>query len=114
MFLLTVNTVLPITGNFVKPSTITLVLASIFFPTVMELGIGPVHFGIIMVVDMEISLVTPLVSPSLFATSAVTGMSPGAAIHAALPWLVVLLVFLIVMTYIPVVSVTLLDWLGMS
>ncbi|MEG7266172.1 TRAP transporter large permease subunit, partial [Pseudomonas aeruginosa] len=86
----------------------------IFFPIAMELGIDPIHLGIIMVVNMEIGLITPPVGLNLFVTSAVTGMPLGATIRAALPWLMILLVFLIIVTYIPAVSMALPNWLGMS
>ncbi|EJY58691.1 C4-dicarboxylate transporter, partial [Pseudomonas aeruginosa CIG1] len=79
-----------------------------------ELGIDPIHLGIIMVVNMEIGLITPPVGLNLFVTSAVTGMPLGATIRAALPWLMILLVFLIIVTYIPAVSLALPNWLGMS
>ncbi|MCQ9768373.1 TRAP transporter large permease subunit, partial [Pseudomonas aeruginosa] len=91
-----------------------LILAPIFFPIAMELGIDPIHLGIIMVVNMEIGLITPPVGLNLFVTSAVTGMPLGATIRAALPWLMILLVFLIIVTYIPAVSLALPNWLGMS
>ena len=114
MFLLVVNIVLLIAGNFMEPSAIILILAPIFFPIAMELGIDPIHLGIIMVVNMEIGLITPPVGLNLFVTSAVTGMPLGATIRAALPWLMILLVFLIIVTYIPAVSMALPNWLGMS
>ncbi|MGU2136835.1 C4-dicarboxylate TRAP transporter large permease protein DctM [Pseudomonas aeruginosa] len=114
MFLLVVNIVLLIAGNFMEPSAIILILAPIFFPIAMELGIDPIHLGIIMVVNMEIGLITPPVGLNLFVTSAVTGMPLGATIRAALPWLMILLVFLIIVTYIPAVSLALPNWLGMS
>ncbi|MEL0055037.1 MAG: C4-dicarboxylate TRAP transporter large permease protein DctM, partial [Pseudomonas aeruginosa] len=108
------NIVLLIAGNFMEPSAIILILAPIFFPIAMELGIDPIHLGIIMVVNMEIGLITPPVGLNLFVTSAVTGMPLGATIRAALPWLMILLVFLIIVTYIPAVSLALPNWLGMS
>jgi len=70
--------------------------------------------GIIMVVNMEIGLITPPVGLNLFVTSAITGMPLTATIHAAMPWLMLLLLFLIVITYIPAVSLALPNWLGMS
>ena len=103
-----------VAGSFMEPSAIVLILAPIFFPIAMELGIDPIHLGIIMVVNMEIGLITPPVGLNLFVTSAVTGMPLGATIRAALPWLMILLVFLIIVTYIPAVSLALPNWLGMS
>jgi len=74
MFLIVVNLVLLIAGNFMEPSAIILIMAPIFFPIAVQLGIDPIHFGIIMVVNMEIGLITPPVGLNLFVTSAVTGM----------------------------------------
>ncbi|MDH1562245.1 C4-dicarboxylate TRAP transporter large permease protein DctM, partial [Pseudomonas chengduensis] len=100
-FLLVVNIVLLIAGAFMEPSAIILILAPILFPIAMQLGIDPIHLGIIMVVNMEIGLITPPVGLNLFVTSAVTGMPLTAVIRAALPWLMLLISFLMVITYIP-------------
>lgn len=113
MFLVIVNIVLLIAGSFMEPSAVILILAPIFFPIAMELGIDPIHLGIIMVVNMEIGLITPPVGLNLFVTSAVTGMPITNTIKAALPWLMILLVFLILITYIPVISLGLPQFLGM-
>ncbi|MCF7353095.1 C4-dicarboxylate TRAP transporter large permease protein DctM [Vibrio sp. CK2-1] len=113
MFLLLVNIILLLAGNFMEPSAIILILAPILFPIAIELGIDPIHFGIIMVVNMEIGLITPPVGLNLFVTSAVTGMPLSATIRAALPWLMILLVFLMIITYIPAVSLWLPEALGM-
>ena len=112
-FLLVVNIVLLIAGAFMEPSAIILILAPILFPIAMQLGIDPIHLGIIMVVNMEIGLITPPVGLNLFVTSAVTGMPLTAVIRAALPWLMLLISFLMVITYIPAVSMTLPNLLGM-
>ncbi|MFO5736609.1 TRAP transporter large permease subunit, partial [Klebsiella pneumoniae] len=64
-FLLMVNVVLLVAGSFMEPSAIILVLAPIFFPIAMELGIDPIHLGIIMVVDMEVGLIHPPVDLEL-------------------------------------------------
>lgn len=112
-FLLVVNIVLLIAGAFMEPSAIILILAPILFPIAMQLGIDPIHLGIIMVVNMEIGLITPPVGLNLFVTSAVTGMPLTAVIRAALPWLMLLISFLMVITYIPAVSMALPNLLGM-
>ncbi|MGU2239634.1 C4-dicarboxylate TRAP transporter large permease protein DctM [Pseudomonas aeruginosa] len=113
-FLLMVNVVLLVAGSFMEPSAIVLILAPIFFPIAMKLGIDPIHLGIVMVVNMEIGLVHPPVGLNLFVTSAVTGMPLGATIRAALPWLMILLLFLILVTYVPLISLWLPGLLGMS
>ena len=107
MFLVIVNIVLLIAGSFMEPSAVILILAPIFFPIAMKLGIDPIHLGIIMVVNMEIGLITPPVGLNLFVTSAVTGMPITRTIRAALPWLMILIFFLLLITYIPAISLTL-------
>ena len=87
MFLIVVNVILLIAGNFMEPTGIILILAPIFFPIATELGIDPIHLGIIMVVNMEIGMVTPPVGLNLFVTSGVTGMNLVQVTRAALPWL---------------------------
>ena len=110
-FLLIVNILLLIAGNFMEPTAILLILAPIFFPIAINLGIDPIHLGIIMVVNMEIGMVTPPVGLNLFVTSGITGMPVYSVLKAALPWLSVLLVFLIVITYVPIISTFLPDTL---
>jgi C4-dicarboxylate transporter, DctM subunit len=104
MFLLVVNIILLVAGNFMEPTGIILILAPIFFPIATHLGIDPIHLGIIMVVNMEIGMVTPPVGLNLFVTSGITGMSIMQVTRAALPWLMVLLVFLVIITYIPSIT----------
>ncbi|HEX9323504.1 MAG TPA: TRAP transporter large permease subunit [Xanthobacteraceae bacterium] len=106
-FLLIVNIVLLIAGNFMEPSSIILVLAPIVFPTAMKLGIDPVHLGIIMVVNMEIGMVTPPVGLNLFVASGITGMPLMSVVRASIGWLMVLLGFLIFVTYVPQISLVL-------
>jgi len=108
-----VNILLLIGGQFMEPSGLLLIVAPVVFPIAMELGVDPVHLGIIMVVNMEIGLITPPVGLNLFVTSAVTGMPLTAVIRAALPWLMLLISFLMVITYIPAVSLALPNLLGM-
>ena len=103
-FLIVVNLLLLMAGNFMEPSAILLIMAPILFPIAVQLGIDPVHLGIIMVVNMEIGMLTPPVGLNLFVTAGITGHSIGWAIRAALPWLMLLLLFLILITYIPQIS----------
>jgi C4-dicarboxylate transporter DctM subunit len=106
-FLVVVNIMLLIAGNFMEPSAIILILAPIVFPIAVHLGIDPIHLGIIMVVNMEIGMVTPPVGLNLFVASGITGMPILSVVRAALPWLMILLLFLIVVTYIPWISLVL-------
>ena len=107
MFLIIVNLLLLAAGNFMEPSAILLIMAPILFPIAVKLGIDPIHLGIIMVVNMEISMIRPPVGLNLFVTSGITGMPLLRVVRAALPWLMILLLFLIVITYVPAV----LTWL---
>jgi C4-dicarboxylate transporter, DctM subunit len=109
MFLLVVNVILLVAGNFMEPTGIILILAPIFFPIATHLGIDPIHLGVIMVVNMEIGMVTPPVGLNLFVTAGVTGMNLVQVTKAALPWLSVLLVFLVIITYIPQITLFLPD-----
>jgi C4-dicarboxylate transporter DctM subunit len=106
-FLVVVNIMLLIAGNFMEPSAIILILAPIVFPIAVHLGIDPIHLGIIMVVNMEIGMVTPPVGLNLFVASGITGMPILSVVRASLPWLMILLGFLIVVTYIPWISLVL-------
>ena len=111
MFLAVVNIILLVAGNFMEPTGIILILAPILFPIAVKLGIDPIHLGIIMVVNMEVGMVTPPVGLNLFVTSGVTGMNLVQVTKAALPWLMVLLVFLVIITYVPAISLALPDML---
>jgi C4-dicarboxylate transporter DctM subunit len=103
-FLIVVNILLLIAGAFMEPTGIILILAPILFPIAMQLGIDPVHLGIIIVVNLEIGMVTPPIGLNLFVTAGITRMSIGQVIRAAVPWLSILLAFLLVVTYVPQIS----------
>ncbi|MBV2360665.1 TRAP transporter large permease [Thalassococcus sp. CAU 1522] len=104
MFLVIVNVILLIGGQFMEPSGLIVIVAPLVFPIAIELGIDPIHLGIIMVVNMEIGMITPPVGLNLFVTSGVAGMPMMRVVRAALPFLGVLFVFLIMVTYIPWLS----------
>ena len=104
VFLIVVNVILLIGGQFMEPSGLLVIVAPLVFPIAIELGIDPIHLGIIMVVNMEIGMITPPVGLNLFVTSGVAGMPMMAVVKAALPFLAVLFVFLIMVTYIPILS----------
>jgi C4-dicarboxylate transporter DctM subunit len=106
-FLIVVNLLLLAAGNFMEPSAILLIMAPILFPIATRLGIDPIHLGIIMVVNMEIGMLTPPVGLNLFVMAGITGNSIGWVIRAALPWLGLLLLFLLLITYIPSISLIL-------
>ena len=103
-FLIAVNILLLLGGQFMEPSDLLLVVAPVVFPLAMELGIDPIHLGIIMVVNMEVGMITPPIGLNLFVTSGITGMSLARVVKAAAPFVAVLFVFLILVTYIPWLS----------
>ncbi|MEL6620477.1 MAG: TRAP transporter large permease [Pseudomonadota bacterium] len=105
MFLVIVNIILLIGGQFMEPSGLLVIVAPLVFPIAIELGIDPIHLGIIMVVNMEIGMITPPVGLNLFVTSGVAGMPMMRVVKAALPFTAVLFVFLIMVTYIPQISI---------
>lgn len=104
MFLIIVNLILLIGGQFMEPSGLLVIVAPLVFPIALELGIDPIHLGIIMVVNMEIGMITPPVGLNLFVTSGVAKMPMMQVVRAALPFLGVLFIFLILITYVPWIS----------
>jgi len=112
-FLLAVNVILLLAGNFMEPSSIVLIFAPILFPVAMKLGIDPVHFGILMVVNMEVGMCHPPVGLNLYVSSGITKMGITELTVAVWPWLLSMLVFLVVVTYVPILSTWLPKTLGM-
>ena len=110
MFLVVVNVLLLLGGQFMEPSGLLVIVAPLVFPIAIELGIDPIHLGIIMVVNMEIGMITPPVGLNLFVTAGVAGMSMLGVVRAALPWVAIMFVFLILVTYVPWIS----TWLPTS
>ena len=103
-FLLVVNFLLLLAGNVMEPSSIVLIMAPILFPVATALGVDPVHFGIIMVVNMEIGMCHPPVGLNLYVASSITKMGITELTMAVLPWLCTMLVFLLLITYVPQIS----------
>ena len=111
-FLLISNVLLLAAGNFMEPSSIVLILAPILFPIAIKLGIDPVHFGIIMVVNMEVGMCHPPVGLNLYVASGITKMGITDLTVAVWPWLLTMLVFLVIVTYWPPLSIWLPKLLG--
>ena len=112
-FLLFVNIILLIAGNFMEPSSIVLIFSPILFPVAMKLGIDPVHFGIMMVVNMEVGMCHPPVGLNLYVASGITKMGITELTVAVWPWLLTMLVFLVIVTYWPTLSLWLPRTIGM-
>jgi C4-dicarboxylate transporter DctM subunit len=112
-FLLVTNIVLLAAGNFMDPAAIVLIMAPILFPMGAALGVNPVHLGILMAVNMEVGLCHPPVGLNLYVASGITGMGITELTVAVLPWLATMLIFLVMVTYIPALSLWLPHLLGM-
>ncbi len=112
-FLLFVNIILLVAGNFMEPSSIVLIFSPLLFPVAMKLGIDPVHFGIMMVVNMEVGMCHPPVGLNLYVASGITKMGITELTVAVWPWLLTMLVFLIIVTYWPGLSLWLPRAIGM-
>ncbi|UCV16359.1 TRAP transporter large permease [Quatrionicoccus australiensis] len=112
-FLLAVNIILLLAGNFMEPSSIVLIFAPILFPVAVALGIHPVHFGILMVVNMEVGMCHPPVGLNLYVASGITKMGITELTIAVWPWLLSMLGFLMLVTYWPELSLWLPRTLGM-
>jgi C4-dicarboxylate transporter DctM subunit len=112
-FLLVVNVLLLVAGNVMEPSSIILIMAPILFPVAIKLGIDPVHFGILMTVNMEVGLCHPPVGLNLYVASGIAKMGITELTVAVWPWLLTMLVFLVIVTYWPGLSLWLPRLLGM-
>ena len=112
-FLVAVNIMLLLAGNIMEPSSIILITAPILFPVAMALGINPIHFGVMITVNMEIGMITPPVGLNLYVASGISGMGMTETTIACVPWLLTLLVFLMLITYWPALSLWLPGTMGM-
>jgi len=112
-FLLFVNLLLLLAGNVMEPSSIVLITAPLVFPIAVKLGIHPVHLGILMTVNMEVGMCHPPVGLNLYVASGIARMGITELTVAVLPWLLAMLVFLGIVTYVPELSLWLPRWLGM-
>jgi C4-dicarboxylate transporter, DctM subunit len=112
-FLMAVNIVLLLAGNFMEPASIVLIFAPILFPVAVKLGINPVHFGIIMVVNMEVGMCHPPVGLNLYVASGITKMGITELTVAVWPWLLSMLAFLVLVTYWPGLSIWLPRTMGL-
>ena len=103
-FLIIVNVLLFIMGQFMEPSSVVMIMVPLLLPIATALGVDPVHFGILLIVNMEIGMITPPVGLNLFVASGLTGMNLKDVIVSCLPWTLTLFIGLILVTYIPEIS----------
>jgi len=104
MFLLLVNLILLAAGNFMDPSAIVLIMAPILYPVAVKLGVNPIHFGILMAVNMEVGMCHPPVGLNLYVASGITKMGISELTVAVWPWLLTMIGFLVAVTYWPTLS----------
>lgn len=107
MILLMINIFLLIVGALMEPAAATIILTPILVPVVMKVGVDPIHFGIIMTVNLAIGFVTPPVGSNLFVASATSGLKLEEIARAALPMVGAMILLLMVLTYIPSISMVL-------
>ena len=112
-FLAAVNILLLLAGNIMEPSSIILITAPILFPVAMALGINPIHFGIMVTVNMEIGMITPPVGLNLYVASGISRLGMTETTIACFPWLLTMLVFLMIITYWPALTLWLPGTMGM-
>jgi tripartite ATP-independent transporter DctM subunit len=108
-FLLGVNAALFLIGMFIETSAAIIVLAPILAPVAMHFGIDPVHFGLVMVVNLALGMITPPFGVNLFAACTVARISLDRIIKDLVPFVLVVLACLMVITYVPAISLTLRD-----
>ncbi|WP_315736956.1 TRAP transporter large permease subunit [Bradyrhizobium sp. SZCCHNR1093] len=113
VFLLVVNILLLLAGNVMEATSIVLIMAPILFPVAVKLGIHPVHLGILMVVNMEVGMCHPPVGLNLYVASGIAKMGITELTIAVMPWLLTMLGFLALVTYVPEISLWLPRMLGM-
>lgn len=104
VFLILVNIMLFVMGQFMEPSSVIMIMTPLLLPIALALGIDPIHFGVVMVVNMELGMLTPPVGLNLFVASSLTGLSLKDVTTSVLPWLGIMLVGLLLITYIPDIS----------
>ncbi len=111
-FLLVTNVLLLLAGNVMEPSSIILILAPILFPVAMKLGINPIHFGVLITVNMEVGMCHPPVGLNLYVASGITKMGISELSVAVMPWLLAMIGFMLLITYVPIFSLWLPHLLG--
>ena len=113
LFLLLANVLMLFVGCFLEPTAAITILVPILLPIVLKLGINPVHFGLVMVLNLMIGLLHPPMGMVLFVLARVAKLSVERTTAAILPWLVPLLISLVILTYIPAISLWLPKYMGM-
>ena len=113
LILLIINLVLLFIGTFMDPTPAVLIFTPIFLPICMNLGMDPVQFGIILVFNLSLGTITPPVGPILFTGCKVSGISIDEVIKTLLPFFFVIFVVLMLVTFIPAISMTIPNMMGL-
>lgn len=103
-FLLLVNAVLLIMGMFLEGVAIILIVLPVLIPVVRELGIDPTHFAVVMVTNIELALLSPPIGLNIFVMANVTGKPVAQVLKGTIPFFLIMLVLLILVTFIPELS----------
>ncbi|GIO20264.1 hypothetical protein J18TS1_33640 [Oceanobacillus oncorhynchi subsp. incaldanensis] len=104
LVMLLINLLLLFVGTFMETNAAIIILVPILLPVVMELGVDPLHFGIIMIINLAIGFITPPVGANLFMASQVSQIKFDELVRAIIPWILVMIVVLLVITFIPSIS----------
>lgn len=113
IILLIINLVLLFVGTFMDPTPAVLIFTPIFLPICVSLGMDPVQFGILLVFNLSLGTITPPVGPILFTGCKVSGISIDHVIKTLLPFFLVIVFVLGLVTYIPAISMTLPEMMGL-
>lgn len=103
-FLMMVNVLLIILGTFLEVFGVLFIAVPVLLPIALALGIDPIHFGVILVINMELAFITPPVGLNLFVLQSISNISTAKIFRGVIPYILILLVLLIVVTYIPAIS----------
>ena len=104
LFLLAINLMLLVLGCFLEIISVILVVVPVVLPTLIHLGIDPIHFGIILVINMELAVITPPIGMNLFVVSAISGQSVANVFRGALPFVYVIAFGLLIIVLFPKIS----------
>jgi len=103
-FLLILNFMMVLLGMFLDAVAVMLIVTPLILPVLEPLGIDPVHFGIVLIVNMEIAFLTPPIGLNLFVLSSISKAPMGEAVRGMIPFILVMVLFLLLITYIPEIS----------
>jgi C4-dicarboxylate transporter DctM subunit len=110
--MLVLNIFLLAVGLFMEMIASLVILVPILVPLVIAGGIDPIHFGIVIVLNMVIGALTPPLGVLLFTTARVGGADQGATMKAAIPFMIVLVIVMLIIAYVPAITMLPVQWFG--